>query len=148
TSMAAVSPSSPRPPVPAGSPLPAVRLEVRAAGTVTSYNVGDTGFLLGSVPGCDLRLPGTSQPPVLALIARQADGVVVRKLAPIGVLFLNEQAITEATLQDGDRLIVGGIEIGICITASPAVPVMRVKLYDEPTEERETLLREREQALD
>src|SRR5437870_10165967 len=109
--MAAISPASPRPPNSAGAALPVVRLEVRAGGSATSYNVGETGFLLGSVPGCDLRLPGANQPPVLALIARQSGGVTLRKLAPIGVLLLNEQPVTEETLHDGDRLIVSGIEI-------------------------------------
>ena len=34
------------------------------------------------MPGCDLRLPGTNLPPVVCLIARQPDGVRLRKLAP------------------------------------------------------------------
>src|SRR5262245_44575628 len=113
--MPAVSPSSASPPDPVGASLPAVRLDVRAGGVITSYNVSETGFLLGSVPGCDLRLPGASQPPVLALIARQPDGVHLRKLAPIGMLLLNEQTVTEGTLQEGDRLIVGGVEIGVSV---------------------------------
>src|SRR5262249_40785667 len=84
-SMPQVSPLSPRSPSPASATaVPAtVRLEVRTGtSTVTSYSVGETGFLLGSVPGCDLRLPGSNLPPVLALIARQPGGASVRKLAP------------------------------------------------------------------
>ena len=35
------------------------------SGRPTVYEVGDGGFLVGSVPGCDLRLPGANLPPVL-----------------------------------------------------------------------------------
>src|SRR6185437_12376361 len=46
--------------------LPGVRLEVRPArGRAALYEVGDGGFLVGSVPGCDLRLPGANLPPVV-----------------------------------------------------------------------------------
>jgi hypothetical protein len=130
--------------------LPVVRLEVRAGGAVTSYSVSETGFLLGSVVGCDLRLPGPGMPPLLALIGRQPGGVTLRKLAPIGNLLLNGQAIVEGPLQDGDQLAAGNIEIGISIEAlAPAdVSVMRVRLFDESAEERETILREREQAVE
>ncbi|MFO0925644.1 MAG: hypothetical protein U0736_01225 [Gemmataceae bacterium] len=50
-----------------------VRLEVRMGGARPAvYEVGDGGFLIGSVPGCDLRVPGTGLPPVICLIARHA----------------------------------------------------------------------------
>ncbi len=145
--MAAVSPSSPRPPDPAAATA-SVRLDVRAGGGVTSYRVDETGFLLGSVPGCDLRLPGAGMPPVLALVAPQGDRVRLRKLAPIGGLFLNDEPVVDAVLSDGDRIVAGGIEIGVSITAPATVPVVRVRLFDGTADERETVLKEQEETLD
>ncbi len=148
-SMAQVSPSPPRP-HPATA-LPVVRLDVRAGGAVTSYTVGDTGFLLGSVPGCDLRLPGASQPPVLALVSRHPGGASVRKLAPIGAQLLNGQNVSQAALRDGDHLSLGAVDITVSV--SPSVPVMRVQLYDAEKDaegalaERARQLDEREQLL-
>jgi hypothetical protein len=107
---------------------------VRTGGGSTPYSVGETGFLLGSVPGCDLRLPGAGQPPVLALVSRQPGGVSVRKLAPIGVLLLNGQTISQSPLNDGDRLTVGAIDI--IARVSPPVPVVRVRLYDDSGNEK------------
>src|SRR5262245_18651281 len=132
-SMAQVSPPSPRPPNPAPSPggLPSVRLDVRTGtGTVTSYSVGETGFLLGTVPGCDLRLPGSNLPPVVALITRQPGGASVRKLAPIGGLLLNDQNATHSPLRDGDQITLGPVSITVSITPAASVPVMRVRLYE------------------
>lgn len=147
--MAAPSPTSPRPPAPAGAALPDVRLEVRSGGAATSYTIGETGFLLGSVPGCDLRLSGTGLPPVLALIARHSGGVSLRKLAPIGVLLQNGEPVAHGELRDGDRLTVGAVDIGVSIRVQQDVPVLRVRLYDEAAEEgRDVVLREREQTLD
>src|SRR5262245_33113466 len=52
------SPSSPRSPTSTG-PLPEVHLEVRHKGAApVSYAVPREGFLIGTVPGCDLRLRG------------------------------------------------------------------------------------------
>jgi chromosome segregation ATPase len=107
---------------------------VRGGGGSTPYSVGETGFLLGSVPGCDLRLPGAGQPPVLALVSRHPGGASVRKLAPIGVLLLNGQAITQSPLNDGDRLTVGAIDI--IARVSLPVPVVRVRLYDDSADEK------------
>src|SRR4051794_23953156 len=87
-------PSSPPSPT-----LPTVRLEVRPArGRSTVYEVGDGGFLVGSVPGCDLRLPGTNLPPVLCLIARHAGGASLRKLAPVQPITLNGRQVTNTYL--------------------------------------------------
>src|SRR5262249_2563336 len=95
------------PPVsaPVASSLPAVRLEVRAgSGRPTRYEVGEGGFLIGSVPGCDLRLPGANLPPVLCLIARHAAGASLRKLAPVHPLTVNGRAVTSAPLTTGDTI--------------------------------------------
>ena len=40
--------------------------------------MGDGGFLIGSVPGCDLRLPGTNLAPVICLVARHQNGASLR----------------------------------------------------------------------
>jgi hypothetical protein len=72
---------------PVGNPRsssPVVRLEIRVGnGRPTLYEVGDGGFLIGAVPGCDLRLPGTNLAPVLCLVARHHNGASLRKLAPV-----------------------------------------------------------------
>src|SRR5437868_15549927 len=113
-------PSASRP----SSPAPAsVRLEVRA-GTArpTVYEVGDGGFLVGSVPGCDLRLPGTNLAPVICLVARQPGGASLRKLAPVQPVAVNGKAVSAAYLANGDRISVGVAEIVVAIqaTAAPA----------------------------
>jgi chromosome segregation ATPase len=116
-------PSSP--PVADSSP-PVVRLEVRSgAARPTLYEVGDGGFLVGSVPGCDLRLPGANQPPVFCLITRHAAGASLRKLAPVQPIVVNSRTVTSVHLQSGDRIVLGAIEIGVQIngaarTVSPA----------------------------
>src|SRR5581483_10496534 len=71
-------------------PLPTVRLELRH-GSARSivYDVSDLGFLIGGVPGCDLRLPGMDVPPVLCLITRHAGGAAVRKLVPTQTILVN-----------------------------------------------------------
>src|SRR5262249_38289413 len=69
-SMADASPSSP-PSVVATDPaglLPEVRIELHRGGhPPVLFQVPEAGFLIGSVPGCDLRLPGTNLPPVICL---------------------------------------------------------------------------------
>src|SRR5437588_13114862 len=92
------------------SALPAVRLEVRAGpNRPTLYEVGDGGFLIGSVPGCDLRLPGANLPPVLCLIVRHAGGASLRKLAPVQPITLNGRAVTSTALNTGDKITLGTV---------------------------------------
>src|SRR5438132_8809629 len=112
--MAQVSPTSPRPPNAAAAPgpLPVVRLEVRSP-TIrpASYDVPDTGFVIGSVPGCDLRLPGTDLPPVVCLIARNAAGASIRKLVPTFSILINGQSVTTSLLVEGDQVTLGSVEL-------------------------------------
>src|SRR5204863_7740109 len=115
--MAQARPIPDRPPV--AEPF-AVRLEVRARGRPALYEVGDAGFLVGTVPGCDLRLPGADLPPVLCLIARRPDGVSLRKLAPMAPLTVNGQSVAGAALTHGDRISVGGVEIIASIQGAPS----------------------------
>src|SRR5579864_9482347 len=106
------------PPPPTGSlrSSAVVRLEVRIGRTPEGsrpavYEVGDGGFLIGSVPGCDLRLPGANLPPVLCLIGRHAAGASLRKLAPVQSLAVNGRAVTSTDLHTGDKISLGMIEI-------------------------------------
>jgi chromosome segregation ATPase len=116
------SSGSPRPPA-AGTdpgPLPRVRLELRhAAARPTSHEVADTGFVIGSVPGCDLRLPGNGLPPVICLITRQPGTVLLRKLAPVQNVLVNGRPLSGAPLADGDRLLVGAVELRVTIELPP-----------------------------
>src|SRR5581483_8868971 len=86
TQVATMAETFPSPPGSASARVDAapaqLRLEVlRGSGRPIEFDVTDA-FLIGSVPGCDLRLPGTGLPPVICLIAPSADGILLRKLAP------------------------------------------------------------------
>lgn len=99
-------------PPPAG---PVVGLQVNLGGRPTLFEVGDGGFLIGSVPGCDLRLPGTSLAPVICLIARGPLGASLRKLAPVQPLSVNGKTVSSTYLNDGDRLSVAGVELTVSV---------------------------------
>jgi chromosome segregation ATPase len=144
---------------PSSSQRPAalVRLEVRVGAARSAvYEVGDGGFLVGSVPGCDLRLPGANLAPVLCLIARQPSGASLRKLAPVQPLSVNGRTVTSAYLQDGDRVTMGPAELTVSISGavepegpasagvSPAELIERVKLI----EAREQQLQARTEELE
>src|SRR5262249_12500691 len=103
------------------APLPVVRLELlHAAARPTTHVVADAGFLIGTVPGCDLRLPGAELPPVLCLITRDLTGVTLRKLAPVQSVLLNGRPVSQATLGDGDRVTVGAVQLRLSIEAMVA----------------------------
>jgi chromosome segregation ATPase len=103
---------------------PTVQLEVRAGtGRPTTYDLTGAEFLIGGVPGCDLRLPGANVPPMVALIARTSEGLRLRKLAPTYPLLLNGQPATQAPLVHGDTLSGAGVEVRIHVS-SPAAPVV------------------------
>ena len=131
----------------ASSPSSAVvRLEVRIGnGSRTVYEVGDGGFLIGSVPGCDLRLPGTNLAPVICLVSRHAGGASLRKLAPVQPVGVNGKALSAAYLHNGDRISVGAAEIAVAIeagqAAAPAGPAVAGLL------ERARLIEAREKEL-
>ncbi|MSQ97064.1 MAG: hypothetical protein EXR98_21270 [Gemmataceae bacterium] len=98
--------------------LPEVQLEVRTSGTrPATYALGDVDFLIGGVPGCDLRV-GAETPTVLCLLARHPAGVTLRKLAPTQSIFVNGQGVSQRELADGDRVQIGIVEIHVRI--SPA----------------------------
>jgi YD repeat-containing protein len=97
----------------AAFPLPVVRLEVQGGSghRPTLYEVGEGGFLIGSVPGCDLRLPGANLPPVMGLIVRHAGGAGLRKLAPVQPVAVNGRTVTSTLLNSGDKIAIGPVEI-------------------------------------
>jgi hypothetical protein len=99
--------------------LPAVLLELRNGPT---RPVTDLNFLIGSVPGCDLRLPGADLPPVLCLISRLPGAVRIRKLVPTQPVLLNGQSVTNAPLTHGDRLTLGSVELIVHIEAAAPPP--------------------------
>ncbi len=103
--------------------LPVVRLEVRSGGgRPTVYEVGDGGFLIGGVPGCDLRLPGGAVAPVVCLISRHARGASLRKLAPVQVVAVNGRPSGSTYLGHGDRVTLGTVEITASVAPAAAPP--------------------------
>ena len=106
--------------LPSGAPL--VRLELRhGSANPTFHDLPGEEFLLGSVPGCDLRIPGANLPPIIAQFVRRPDGLRIRKLAPTQPIFLNGQpVVTQASLANGDRLQIGPVDIQVHLTMSSA----------------------------
>ncbi len=105
------------------SGLPVVRLEVRSGtGRPTVYEVGDGGFLIGGVPGCDLRLPGGNVAPVVCLISRHARGASLRKLAPVQAVAVNGRPAGSTYLGHGDRITLGTVEITASVVPGAAPP--------------------------
>ncbi|HMF14889.1 MAG TPA: hypothetical protein VKE94_21385, partial [Gemmataceae bacterium] len=105
------------------SPLPAVSLELRTGSARPStHDVHEVSFLVGTVPGCDLRLPGANLPSVLCLLSRHAAGVSLRRLAAVLPITINGRAVTTATLADGDSIRIGAAELRVRVSASLTIP--------------------------
>src|SRR5262245_41742955 len=95
---------------------PEIHLEARqGAGAGTRYPLPPGGFLVGSVPGCDLRVPGKELPALLCLICRHGDGAFFRKLAPTQAILINGKSARNGPLQDGDRVTVGPVDLFVRI---------------------------------
>lgn len=135
------------------SPMPLVRLEVRVGtGRPTLYEVGDGGFLIGSVPGCDLRLTGPNLPPVICLIARHASGASLRRMAPVLPINVNGRSVASTYLNDGDRVAVGGADLSLAIvpgagTVAVAPPSAEVAERLRVVEDGERCLKEQREQL-
>ena len=98
---------------------PPVRLELRhGSSRPVAFDVTGDEFLIGSVPGCDLRLPGPNLPPNVCLIRRTAEGVRLRKLAPALPILINGSPMPpagSAELKHGDVISVGPIDLSVAI---------------------------------
>lgn len=107
----------------APGPLPAVTLELHyGSARPTTHELHDVSFLLGTVPGCDLRLPGANLPSVVCLVSRRSSGVTLRRLAPVLPILVNGKAITTSPLADGDKVAIGPIELHVRVRMpDPAV---------------------------
>jgi chromosome segregation ATPase len=143
--MAEVPPNPPPSPVAADSERSAVRVEVRhGSARSAAYDLRDAAFLIGSVPGCDLRLPGANLPPVLCVITHDAGRLVLRKLAPAYPVLLNGNSIATTTLSDGDRVVLGAVDLHFHLdaTSQPSSPVPQAQ------DERERSLVKRERELE
>lgn len=102
--------------------LPNVELEVRHGGRSTLFVLSHVDFLIGTVPGCDLRVPGADLPPVLCLLARRPGGLALRKLAPTQLLLVNGATVSHANLADGDRVTLGAMDIFVRVKISVNLP--------------------------
>jgi chromosome segregation ATPase len=104
-------------------PLPAVSLELRIGSALpTTHDVHEVSFLVGTVPGCDLRLPGANLPSVLCLLSRHSTGVTLRKLATVLPITINDRAVMAAALVDGDRIKLGAAELRVRVATSFTSP--------------------------
>lgn len=113
-------------PTPGDRPdLPRVRFGVRtAAGRVIGHDFLGEEFLIGTAPGCDLRLSAPGSPPVAVQFTRRPDGVRVRRVAAALPVALNDDPLPTGgavPVHHGDTLQVAGLVIGVHIP-SPAVP--------------------------
>jgi hypothetical protein len=117
-----------------------VRLECRhGSAPATSLDVTSVSFLVGTVPGCDLRLPGAALPAVCCLLTRRPDGVELRKLAPIGAFLVNGRPATTQRLEDGDRITLGAVELLARITApvrAQAVRLVPIPVTEGPAQQQ------------
>jgi hypothetical protein len=139
-------------------PLPTVSVELRTGSALpTTHDIHDVSFLIGTVPGCDLRLPGAGLPSVVCLLSRQPSGLVLRKLAPVLRITVNDKPATTAPLSDGDRIKIGPVELHLRIKGSvgwvessrPTIDPVGLEDSTHPTEfqEREEELRRKEREL-
>jgi DNA repair exonuclease SbcCD ATPase subunit len=98
--------------------LPGVQIEVSQAGARSAtYVLDGADFLVGSVPGCDLRV-SADVAAVLCVFARQPGGVTLRKLVPSCTILVNGSSVSQADLKDGDQVQIGHVAIALRVEAS------------------------------
>jgi chromosome segregation ATPase len=90
----------------------------------------DGGFLIGTAPGCDVRLPSADLPAVLCLITRTTGGVGIRKLVPTAPLQVNNKPVSQGFLADGDRVRIGAMELSVKVHVPPELQKFREKHGD------------------
>lgn len=109
--------------------LPIVQLELRhGKARPAVYALTEPSFVIGTVAGCDLRLPVAGMPPVIGLLSRQPDGVLLRKLAPAQSILHNNQATNGTYLAHGDKLTIGPVEL-ICHIQMPERPALPIQAH-------------------
>jgi predicted component of type VI protein secretion system len=103
--------------------------------------LADLGFVIGCVPGCDLRLPRADLSPVVCLITRHAGGAAFRKHAPAQPVLVNGHPLTQGPLADGDRVSLGSVELLVHVTAA-AIADKGTEQAALPGQEQKTLTEE------
>lgn len=118
---------------------PPVRVEVRhGAAPPVGFDVLGEEFIVGSVPGCDLRIPGANLPPQVCVIQRTIDGAKLRKLAPSLPILLNGSPLSpagHATLRHGDVISIGAVDLHVSIAyqmVPQPVPVSYPRAEEKP----------------
>lgn len=114
---------APQPPPPGSADAdfrpPEVRLDVRVgSGRAVGYDLTRGEFLVGGAEGCDVRLPGSHLPPVIAQFGRTTDGVFVRRLSPAFPILLNGQPLSGSDpvrVNSSDRVAIGSADIVVSV---------------------------------
>jgi hypothetical protein len=102
--------------------LPSVQLEVRQGNARSAtFALDAVDFLIGTVPGCDLRVAGEGAA-VFCLFAKHPGGVSLRKLSPTQGIVVNGESVGQRELADGDRVQLGQIDILCRIAPGRAAP--------------------------
>lgn len=100
-----------------------VRLTDRT-GRAKQFRLDSKGLILGSAPGCDLRLE-QSAPPVWVLFAACPGGVLIRRLAPLARIEVNGQPWQAGICAFPARVLLGDITVeidGPALESGPATP--------------------------
>ncbi|HYV38689.1 MAG TPA: hypothetical protein VE988_23595 [Gemmataceae bacterium] len=114
--------------------LPEVCLEVaNGSGQPTLYFVSEAGFVVGTVPGCDLRISGGNLQAALCLIGRRPGGASLRKLAMTQPVSVNGKPVATASLVQGDKIKVGAVEIAVHLKPATGETVKIVQAPAAPT---------------
>ena len=88
------------------------------SGRAVGYDLTRGEFLVGGADGCDVRLPGSHLPAVIAQFGRTADGVFVRRLAPAFPILLNGKPLAGSdpvAVNSADRVAIGSADIVVTV---------------------------------
>jgi len=113
--------------LPCGTPQPAdgglLRLVLEPGGLVVEVTQADT--LIGRHSGADIRLPLPDVSRRHCRLVRSANRWRVVDLNSLNGVFLNDEQVQEAELQDGDRLRVGGFTFAVELPAAADAALLR-----------------------